>query len=686
MTTAYNDNPTPPSILGNTPQQQKETGAKSSSDAGAMLAEWIMARVNRWRSVRDQDNLSQWDEYYRIWRGKWSPEDKNRSSERSRIVAPALAQAIDLTHAEIVEAVFGRDRWFDIPDDLQDKDKSDAETNRDLLDEDMANAGVPDALIKALQIGTIYGTGAVKISTEMRDVTEITPDNKERTVTEPIVVVYPIDVRELVPDPAADNVEDMLGIAHETVVPFHEVKEKQMSGFFFDADIGRVALMDSTSKIKTHEGSSWTYEDSVFVTEYHGKAPLKYMLMLDAQHGDPKGADKAMAEAMDLDEDVLIETICVIGNQNALLRAKRNPFWGQDRSIVCYQHETVPSEFWGRGVAEKGYNPQKALDAEIRMRIDTLALIASPMVAADKSRLPRGFDMRIWPGKEWPTVGDPKEVLMPFNFGQINPATFDQGADLERMVQVGTGAMDMGQSLSQGSRRDTAAGTAIMAGGFIKRSKRTMYNIEHQLLRPLLTKIMHRYMQFRPEKYKADFKFNVKGAMGIMAREFEQSNLQQLYSVTTPEEGPVRLMLLREIFNSSSSPNKLAMTKAIDQMLAPPDPKVKQEQEMMKQLGLRKLMAEVNELENKALNQGAQAAEHAAKAQGVVLEGQIKDDELVHDAARIHVEASEASTYAKQVQIQSQDKARADALKSRSLDIQERKIDVQERQANKPKG
>jgi len=306
------------------------------------------------------------------------------------------------------------------------------------------------------------------------------------------------------------------------------------------------------------------------------------------------------------------------------------------------------------------------------MRLDAGGLAATPMVAADKTRLPRGFDYKVYPGKEWPTVGNPNEVVMGFNLGQLDPNLFAEAGELEKMVRQGTGAMDPGSALSEGARRDTAAGTAMMAGGMVKRAKRTMYNIENQLLQPLLKKITRRYVQFAKDRYPQDIQFSVKGAMGIMAREYEQSQLSQLYMQTTPEEGPVRLMLLREIFNTSSSPNKVQMTKAIDAMLAPPDDKAKAEQEQIKALNMRKLVAEVNLIENEAMNQGAQSAEHAAKAQGVVLEAHLKNDELVHDAARVKIEAVEANNQAQQVAVSHE----SNDLKREQMSIQREKLSL----------
>ena len=47
----------------------------------------------------------------------------------------------------------------------------------------------------------------------------------------------------------------------------------------------------------------------------------------------------------------------------------------------------MPGRFWGRGVCEKGYSSQKALDTELRARIDALALTNAPMIGMDSTRI-----------------------------------------------------------------------------------------------------------------------------------------------------------------------------------------------------------------------------------------------------------------------------------------------------------
>ena len=57
------------------------------------LASWLTYRLEGWRTHRNINYIPMWDEYYRLWRGIWSAEDKTRQTERSRLIAPAPAPA-----------------------------------------------------------------------------------------------------------------------------------------------------------------------------------------------------------------------------------------------------------------------------------------------------------------------------------------------------------------------------------------------------------------------------------------------------------------------------------------------------------------------------------------------------------------------------------------------------------------
>src|SRR4030065_1506534 len=88
------------------------------------ITAFVVDHTDRWRDHRSQNYRDDWDKYERIWRGVWASEDKSRESERSRIISPATQQAVETSHAECMEAIFGQGEVFDIKDDLKDANGS----------------------------------------------------------------------------------------------------------------------------------------------------------------------------------------------------------------------------------------------------------------------------------------------------------------------------------------------------------------------------------------------------------------------------------------------------------------------------------------------------------------------------------------------------------------------------------
>lgn len=84
------------------------------------LLRFIIRHVDQWRDYRDQNFIDNWNRYERNFYGKFDETDRTRKSERSKFVSPATQQAIETRHAEIMEAIFGQNEYFDIKDDLVD--------------------------------------------------------------------------------------------------------------------------------------------------------------------------------------------------------------------------------------------------------------------------------------------------------------------------------------------------------------------------------------------------------------------------------------------------------------------------------------------------------------------------------------------------------------------------------------
>lgn len=606
-------------------------------DKFGMLASWIMPRVERAREHRDDTYQKRWDEYYRLWRGFWDPQDKNRTSERSKIIAPATSQAIDMSVAEIEEATFGRAAWFDFEDELADEQPEDVALVRNNLLEDMELANVPDGLSKSFLLAAIYGTGIAKcIVTEdkvARAVRDATGRASSGSETRILVRWEAIDPNEFVIDPVARSVNQALFCAHEMTKPLHVIELKQKAGVYRD-DI-KVSGWDGEDKTNQRQNDINGREqefDGVWITEYYGKVPRKLL----------------QPNPSDVDDTDLVEAIVTIANKGQVLKAVENPFTMKDRPVVAFQWEEVPDSFWGRGICEKGYNAQKALDAELRARIDVMALTAAPMMGVDTTRMPRNPDMTIRPGKVWALRGRPSEVMEPVGLGQVNPQTFQASSDFERMVQVGTGAMDSASPLNMNRRNETASGMSMLLSGFVKRSKRTLQNIERQFLEPILRKTSWRYMQFEPSRYPKDHRFTVQTAMGLAAREFEQGQLIQLLNSMEPSS-PAYNVIMQSVVELSGLPNKEEIKQALAQA-AQPDPQAQQMQQMIQQLQMENAQLENEKLKGEIQKLGADAGQSVAKTRHIAVQTDLEDDKVAIMAAQTAVGAEKIRAQDRQTQ------------------------------------
>lgn len=642
------------SIIVDTPESVSPASLGTAIQPGQRLVSWVIERANKWEDFRNRGYEKRWGEYWRMYRGLWNKEDRSRATERSRLVAPALAQAIEMTVSEIEEAVFSKDTWFDIVDDIPDQDKLDATAARDLLVEDFELVNAKDALAESILNAAIFGTGIVKVSTEVRRAerpvrNQETQQLESQGMDRVYVTIDSIRPDEFIPDPSGRTIQEMLACAHRVDKPMHSVLEKIEQGIYRKDALQYLFPTQSTESRQIDaddlEGlSSPGDADSVTITEWHGKVPMNLLRELTERREPDNPLDRLleldMAERPDVGDGPLIEAIVTVANDSILLRAMANPFVMKDRSIIAFQFEKVPGRFWGRSVSEKGYNPQKALDAEVRARIDALGFVSSPMLGVDSGRVPRGFKMEVYPGKIWLTNGNPNEVLTPVGIGDINPNTFNQASEMERMVQMGTGAFDTATSLKSQSQSgsNSLSANSMLMGAFVKRSKRAIANVDRNLLQPVIKKAMWRYMQFEPRRYPNDYEFIVKATLGIVAREVEAMQMTQLIGMMPEQFSNVTLTLVQGIIEHSSSPVKARVMEEIAKALAPPSPEEQQKQKELADLQFEAAKGTAQQvlLENQKLLADIRLT--LAKAHAETRKGDVEDDKLIQEQRRLELE------------------------------------------------
>ena len=591
--------------------------------ADQKIEHWVMDKAERWRDHYNNNYKEKFDEYYRLWRGVWAAEDKTRESERSRLISPALQQAVESAVAEVEEATFGRGKWFDIHDDRNDKQKGDIEYLKNQLDEDFKFTKTRRAVAECLINSAVFGTGCAELVMEevkeMKPATQPIMDGAMQAVGVNVADRVVVKLRPILPqnfliDPVATTIEDALGIIIDEFVPKHQVLQGIDSGIYRDVEIEDA---DTDTDIEADKELTAYDDDKVRLTRYYGLVPKH--LYVDASTEEDEDEMSDLEEKDDSEAETgFIEVVIVIANGSTLLKIEENPYMMQDRPVVAFAWDVVPSRFWGRGICEKGFNSQKALDAELRARIDALSLTVHPMMAMDASRMPRGAKLEIRPGKTILTNGNPAEILQPFKFGQLDQVTFAQAGELQKMVQMATGAVDAA-GIPGSINGEAAAGAVSMSlGAIIKRHKRTLINFQESFLIPMIEKTAWRYMQFDPDNYPvSDYKFVPSSSLGVIAREYEVTQLVQLLQ-TVGQDSPIYPMLISAVVDNMGISNREELMAQMQQASQPnPEAQQMQQQQMQMQMQVQQLQMQLLE---------AQVAETQAKAQKYAVEAELEPE------------------------------------------------------------
>jgi len=588
------------------------------------LVSFVVEHCDRWRTYRDINFLPQWEEYERIFRGQWASEDKTRESERSRIVTPATQQAVETRHAEIIEAIFGSGEFFDIKDDIQDVngDPMDVEFLKLQMMEDFKRDKLRKHVDQVVLLAEIYGTGIAEIVTSMEK--ELVPATmpmvgesqaaigtveKMRVSVKPM----PINPKNFLWDPNGTTVEDCMGVAIEKYVSIHKVVRGIERGIYRKVNI--TPTYEDTDLEPTQEISQYQ-DEKVLLLTYYGLVPREYLQKVENEDIVELFPDDSAAE----DYQDMVEAIIVIANDGLLLKAEESPYMMKDRPVLTYQADTVPNRLPGRGTIEKAYNMQKSIDAQVRTHLDSLALTASPMMAVDATRLPRGAKLTIMPGKAIYTNGNPNEILYPFKFGQTDGSSITTAEKFQQMLLQATGTLDSNGMVSAVGRDAAGTGMSMAVASIIKKYKRTLVNFQEDFLIPFINKAAYRFMQFDPERYPSvDMVFIPTATLGIIAREYEQAQFISLLQTLGPDT-PVLPIILKGIVANSSLSNRAELMTRLDSM-GQVDPEAQQKQMVQEQLALQAAQAQI------AVNT-TQAEQNRAEATKIMIDTKLKPLEV----------------------------------------------------------
>ena len=592
--------------------EPKQTKYYEPSENEKELISFIIDHTDRWREYRDQNFMDDWDKYERIFRSEWKPEDKQRESERSRVISPASQQAVETRHAEMMEAIFGQGEFFDI------KDPSDSKTSpiypeqlKKQLIEDFGKDKVRKSFDQIELLAEIYGTGIGEITVGFEKTYSPAAmptqngqvmygvDEKERFY----VRLNPIHPKNFIFDPNGTSIDDCMGVAIERNVSIHKIAQKISSGDYNNVDISPMYEDDDLEP--TQEAIDFR-DNKLKVLTYYGLVPKEYIDNLPENKNVVKLFDDELEDYTDM-----VEAIVIIANGNLLLKATENPYSMKDRPVLSYQDDTVPNRLLGRGTMEKAFNMQMAIDGSARVHMDSLALTSAPMMGIDVTRWPRGMKFEVKPGKSIGTNGNPNEILFPLKFGTTDGQAMETSKEFERMLLMATSTIDSNGQVTQVSRDSNMdMATATM----IKKYKRGIVNRQEDFIIPFVKKAAWRYMQFDPQRYPSvDVKFLPTATLGIIAREYEQKQLAFLIQ-TLGADSKLTPILMDGILANSSLSNREEMRQFM-QKASQPDPQAQQLAQQEQQAQVSLVAAQAEEVQAKAQESMASARNTDVKTQ-----------------------------------------------------------------------
>jgi hypothetical protein len=143
-----------------------------------------------------------------------------------------------------------------------------------------------------------------------------------------------------------------------------------------------------------------------------------------------------------------------------------------------------------------------------------------------------------------------------------------------------------------------------------------LINFQESYLIPLIQKTAWRYMQFDPEHYPVqDFKFVASSSLGVIAREYEVSQLVQLLQ-TLGQDSPIYPMLVTAVIDNMGLSNREELIEQIQASMQP-DPQAQQMAQMQQELQMSVVKGQADAL-------SGQAQKYMAEAQHTMVQAELE--------------------------------------------------------------
>jgi len=307
----------------------------------------------------------------------------------------------------------------------------------------------------------------------------------------------------------------------------------------------------------------------------------------------------------------------------------------------------IPGSFWYKGVPELMEDLQRIINAAVRAMCYNMSMASGPQVEVDTDRLVPGEDLESsYPGKVWQTINR-ANVSTPavrfFNPDSNSAELFGIYENFARLADDYTGipAYAYGSDRVAGAGR-TSSGLSMLMTSAAKGIKRVILGIDKDIYKTIVRRQFDWNMRYDPDtEIKGDVEIVTTGAVAVMVKEQMSQRRMEFLNATNNDvdidltgfDG--RANVLREAAASLEMENSKVVKDS------------EEVRQMVKQKEAQAEAAMQAEME-------AAQAEQQLRVQGLQLDNQLKQMEVLVTQNKIEVEKQKLALEAAKLELEKQ--------------------------------
>lgn len=503
------------------------------------LAQSVAGDYSRWKQSRSRLE-SKWRECWEAYLCDTQAlytEVEERQSDRSRIARPVLYEAVEAIHANLLNALFpANERFFTVIGKTEDNQR-----NAGLIEEFLRNRLEDAGFIEkyALFLKQAIITGNTVAAVPWRKTTRTRPLNQPVKLFGVTVGTQKVDMEQTLYNGPDFEVLDIFDFILDPDAPDFE-RAKVIRRLERDlSELKGNPAYCNLEKLHPKSGETLPADES-------NKQSRRRAFGLEEPTPEPQAdVEKIiLLEAWGdfvIDETVYENYVCVIANQDTVIRFEPNPYDSGMKPFIFTGFIPVPNEIYGIGAIEKSLGLQHAINTLTNQKLDIINLsINNPFTYLINDDVFDPDTLVTRPGALIPVKSH--DTLRPIQYLNNFTVAFTEIADLKAEAQEATGALKYFTGGDSEQHRTATEVSALLQGGTQKFSS-FLAHLEHTSLEPFLRNVLENARQFlsQPESLRVcqqdgsvhflrilpeilqtcDCHFRIDGSRGLLFKEQE---------------------------------------------------------------------------------------------------------------------------------------------------------------------